>query len=82
VRSHAQTDRGARGLLAGGDDYELCFTASPRRRAAVMAAAARARVRVTMIGRIERKRGGAPVTVLDSVGRPMKSRVRGYDHFR
>jgi thiamine-monophosphate kinase len=83
VRSHAQTDRGARGLLAGGDDYELCFTASQRRRAAVMAAAARARVRVTMIGRVERKRGrGAPVTVLDSVGHPMKSRVRGYDHFR
>ena len=83
VRAHAQTDRGARALLAGGDDYALCFTASRSRRAAVMAAAARARVRVTMIGRIERKtRSGAPVTVLDSVGRPMRSRVRGYDHFR
>ena len=70
-------------MLAGGDDYELCFTASPRRRAAVMAAAARARVRVTMIGRIDRKtRSAAPVTVLDSVGRPMKAAVRGYDHFR
>jgi thiamine-monophosphate kinase len=82
VRAHAQTDRGARGLLAGGDDYELCFTASPRRRAAVMAAAARARVRVTMIGRMERKRAAAPVTVLDSVGKPLKVKARGYDHFR
>jgi thiamine-monophosphate kinase len=81
VRAHAQTDRGARGLLAGGDDYELCFTASARKRAAVMAAAARARVRVTMIGRIERKRA-APVTVLDSVGRPLRVKARGYDHFR
>jgi thiamine-monophosphate kinase len=83
VRAHAQTDRGARGLLAGGDDYELCFTASPRRRAAVMAAAARSRVRVTMIGRIARKaRSPAPVTVLDSVGRSLKVKARGYDHFR
>jgi thiamine-monophosphate kinase len=83
VRAHAQTDSGARGLLSGGDDYELCFTASPRRRAAVMAAAARSRVRVTMIGRIERKaRSPAPVTVLDSVGRALKVKARGYDHFR
>jgi hypothetical protein len=48
-----------------------------------MAAAARSRVRVTMIGRIERKaRSPAPVTVLDSVGRALKVKARGYDHFR
>jgi thiamine-monophosphate kinase len=83
VRAYAQSDRGAQALLAGGDDYELCFTASPRRRVAVTAAAARARVRVTMVGRIVRKtRSAAPVTVLDSVGRAMKTRARGYDHFR
>ena len=83
VRAYAQSDRGAQALLAGGDDYELCFSASPRRRAAVMAAAARARVRVTLMGRIVRKgRSGKPVTVIDSVGRPMKTRVRGFDHFR
>jgi thiamine-monophosphate kinase len=83
VRAYAQSDRGARALLAGGDDYELCFTAAPRRRAAVMAAAARARVSVTVIGSIVRERRGADaVTVLDSVGRPMKTRAKGFDHFR
>jgi thiamine-monophosphate kinase len=83
VRAYAQSDRGAQALLAGGDDYELCFTAAPGRRAAVSSAAARARVRVTMIGRIVRRtRGASPVAVLDSVGRPMKVRARGFDHFR
>jgi thiamine-monophosphate kinase len=83
VRAYAQTDRGAAALLGGGDDYELCFTASKRRRAAVAAAAARARVRVTMIGRVvNRTRGAQPVTVRDSVGEPMKLRIRGFDHFR
>ena len=83
VRAYAQTDRGARCLLAGGDDYELCFTASRRKRAAVVAAAARARVGVTLIGEIGRRASrGAPVTLLDSVGRPIKVRVQGYDHFR
>ena len=83
VRAYGQTDRGARALLAGGDDYELCFTAPPGRRARVTSAAARARVRVTMIGRIVRAaRRAAPVTVLDSVGRPMKVGARGFDHFR
>ena len=82
VRAYAQSDRGAQALLAGGDDYELCFTASPRRRAAVMAAAKRARIRVTMMGRIVRKtRGAGLLTVLDSVKRPMKIRARGFDHF-
>jgi thiamine-monophosphate kinase len=83
VRSHAQTDRGARALLAGGDDYELCFTASPRRRYQVLAAAERGRVSVTRIGRIAaRTRGDAPVQVLDSIGKPLRLRARGYDHFR
>ena len=83
VRSHAQTDRGARALLAGGDDYELCFTSSPRRRSAVVRAAARARVPVTMIGRVTPGgKGGAAVVLLDSVGKPIKARARGFDHFR
>jgi thiamine-monophosphate kinase len=83
VRSLAQSDRGARALLAGGDDYELCFTASARRRSAVLRAAERARVRVTLVGRIERSaRGDGAVRVLDSVGKPLRVSVRGYDHFR
>jgi hypothetical protein len=38
---------------------------------------------VTLIGNITRRaRGRAPVEVLDSIGRPMRVRMRGYDHFR
>jgi thiamine-monophosphate kinase len=83
VRAHAQTERGAQALLAGGDDYELCFTASPRRRSGVLRAARRGRVKVTLVGRIVRhKREGPPVEVRDSVGKAVRLRVRGYDHFR
>lgn len=69
-------------LLAGGDDYELCFTASVSRRAAVMRAAARARVRVTRVGAIVRAPLGAiGVVVLDAAGLPLKMARRGFDHF-
>jgi thiamine-monophosphate kinase len=83
VRAQAQSDTGAQALLAGGDDYELAFTASPRKRSEVLRAAERAHVPVMLIGRISgRKPGTAPVQVLDSVGRPLRIRARGYDHFR
>lgn len=69
-------------LLAGGDDYELCFTAPPRRHAAVLRAGARARVRVTRIGKVIR----APenvlgVAVVDREGLPLPVTQRGFDHF-
>jgi thiamine-monophosphate kinase len=83
VRSYAQTDRGARCLLAGGDDYELCFTAPRGKRAAVMRAAAKTRVPVTLIGQVTRSANARdPVVLLNSVRQPMKVRARGYDHFR
>lgn len=83
VRAQAQGEVGARALLAGGDDYELCFTASPRRRSDVLRAAERARTEVMLIGRIAaRQRGREMVQVLDSIGKPLRVRWRGYDHFR
>ena len=83
VRSLAQTRRGAQTLLAGGDDYELCFTAPPRRRAAVAAAASKARTPVALVGTIIRAKAGQPlVQVIDSIGKPLKVERKGYDHFR
>lgn len=83
VRAQAQFAAGARALLAGGDDYELCFTAAIRKRSAVLRAAARARVPVMLIGGIVAgRRGQEPVEVLDSIGKPLSVRSRGYDHFR
>lgn len=84
VRSQAQqTDVAVKAILAGGDDYELCFTASARRRPDVVLAAAAARTEVMRVGRMaSRHRGGSPVEVLDSIGKPLKVKWQGYDHFR
>ena len=51
-----------RALLGGGDVYQLCFTAPPSRRDAVLAAARRAGARVTRVGEILPQPG---IAVLD-----------------
>jgi thiamine-monophosphate kinase len=66
-------------LLAGGDDYELLFTAPAARHAEVLAAARQAGVPVTRCGRIEADAG---LRVLDSHGQPLPSTWQGFDHFR
>lgn len=65
-------------LAAGGDDYELCFTAPPVARAAVEAAAKAAGCRVTRIGRIV---AGAGANLLDKTGTAITLNKAGYDHF-
>jgi len=65
--------------LAGGDDYELLFTAPPVRADAVRAAALQARVAVTRIGRIEMDTG---LRLRDGEGRDVAQVFRGFDHFR
>jgi thiamine-monophosphate kinase len=66
-------------LLAGGDDYELVFTALPSRRDAVAAAAINAGVAVTRIGRIE---AGARLRLIDRGGEDVVSEFGSFDHFR
>jgi thiamine-monophosphate kinase len=69
-------------LLSGGDDYELCFTAGRAWREAIARLARRLRLKLTRIGRITRRRRGAPlVTVLDAAGRPIAAKRAGYEHF-
>lgn len=69
-------------LLAGGDDYELCFTAPRSRREVVAGLGRRVGLRLARIGTITRpRRGTAPVTVLDADGRPLAVRQTGYKHF-
>lgn len=65
-------------VFAGGDDYELAFTAPPAQREAVQAAASRAGVPVTRIGRITDAPG---LRLLDSQGRPLTRRFASFDHF-
>ena len=69
-------------VLAGGDDYELCFTAGRSRRDAVTRVARRLRTRLTRIGSIVRgRRGRAAVTAMDAAGRPVRLHQTGFDHF-
>lgn len=72
-------DRQRECLLAGGDDYELVFTALPSRRDAVAAAAAAAGVAVTRIGRIE---AGEGLRLVDRSGAAVASERGSFDHFR
>jgi thiamine-monophosphate kinase len=64
-------------LLAGGDDYELLFTAPPSRRDAVLSAASAARVAVTRCGTVE---AGDELRVVDADGRLVEP-GHGFDHF-
>ncbi|MDO5624469.1 MAG: thiamine-phosphate kinase [Pseudomonadota bacterium] len=64
--------------LAGGDDYELVFTAPPAARAAVQAAAQAADTPVTRIGRIEAAPG---LRLVDAQGRATPLAARAFDHF-
>jgi thiamine-monophosphate kinase len=66
--------------LAGGDDYELCFTAPVSARAQVEAAGQGAGVAVTRIGDMQAL-GDAPVSYIDGAGRALDLRLSGYDHF-
>ena len=64
--------------LAGGDDYELCFTAPAARHAEVLAAAAASATPVTCIGHIESEPG---LRVLGADGMPQPMHWKSFDHF-
>ena len=64
--------------LAGGDDYELAFTAPPALREAVAGAAATAATPVARIGRISAEPG---LRLADAQGRPLAGRYAAFDHF-
>ena len=68
-----------RAILAGGDDYELCFTASPQSVAVIEELSTTLDIALTRIGTIVE---GDAVSVFDAAGRPLSARDRGFDHFR
>ncbi len=77
-RAVPEVERRLRWQLSGGDDYELCFTASPRQRARLAALARHLRLPLTEVGVITRARG---LRLRDDEGQLRKVDVRGYDHF-
>lgn len=64
--------------LAGGDDYELCFTAPVAQREGVEAAARASQTVVTRVGSIEALPG---LRVFGPDGQLMPQRWPGFDHF-
>ena len=65
-------------VLSGGDDYELCFTASAAKRGEIEAIAAKLQLPLTRIGSIS---AGQGCTVRAADGSVMKIKESGYDHF-
>ncbi len=64
--------------LAGGDDYELCFTAPVANREAVLEAGRISGTAVTRVGRIEAEAG---LRFVDAQGAPLDLKLSGWDHF-
>jgi thiamine-monophosphate kinase len=65
--------------LAGGDDYELCFTAPAVHHAKILGIAAKLGLPLTRMGIIVAEPG---CVVLDKSGNPINTEATGYDHFR
>jgi thiamine-monophosphate kinase len=65
--------------LAGGDDYELVFTAPPSRADAVESAARQSSVAVARIGVIE---AGAGLRLIDRQREPVADTFGSFDHFK
>ncbi len=71
-------DRQLEFMLNGGDDYELCFTAPPEQRDAVLSAAASANTSVTRIGSLKSDKG---IQILDAAGNALPFTSHSFDHF-
>lgn len=70
--------------LAGGDDYELLFTAPPHAREAIADAGGRANVAVTRIGTISALRHATDEPTIawhDGAHAPLSLTLHGFDHF-
>jgi thiamine-monophosphate kinase len=66
-------------MLAGGDVYELCFTASPAQRDSLQRIAIEMDVPLTRIGRVT---SGSGTVVRDVSGHALSDIPNGFDHFR
>lgn len=64
--------------LAGGDDYELCFTAPRSLRDAVQAAGVQAGAALTRVGTMEAAPG---LRLVDGTGAPLALQAHSFDHF-
>ena len=76
---HIGSDAGRTAIVAGGDDYELCFTAHPNSRESIEDLTSMLGIPLTRIGQVKRGKG---VSLLGPDGKAVKVDGRGYDHFK
>ena len=83
MRRHIDRVAACRALLAGGDDYELCFTAPVRARERVGRLARRVDVRLTRIGGVRKRTPRIPRLIVRAPdGAAMRPvHAGGYEHF-
>ncbi|MDH2919413.1 MAG: thiamine-phosphate kinase [Sideroxydans sp.] len=65
-------------VLAGGDDYELCFTAAVSQHTELLRLASALNLPLTCIGKVV---AGTGCVVSDSAGNPIQLTRGGYEHF-
>jgi thiamine-monophosphate kinase len=78
VLARQPIDLSRRFTAAGGDDYELCFTAPSSQRDAILAAGAACATAVTRVGSIDPAPG---LRLVDGAGAPLSLDLKGWDHF-
>ena len=76
--STIETPQWLQWALAGGDDYELLFTAPLAQRAAVQAAARRSHTAITRLGQIDTAPG---LRLVDGQGQAVVNTYKSFDHF-
>jgi len=64
--------------LAGGDDYELCFTAPKNKRAEILSIGEQLKLKLSCIGVTKEERS---IHIFDADHQPIELKVKGYDHF-
>ncbi len=79
MRTVAGSPLGEQCILSGGDDYELCFTASAAQHGAILDIGARLGLPLTCIGKIV---AGSGCIVIDPAGNRINPTSGGYEHFR
>ncbi len=79
LRSRLDMSLVQRCVLAGGDDYELCFTAPATHRDDILRIAADLQLPLAAIGKIV---AGQGCVVRDAAGKKIELGLGGYDHFR
>ncbi|MBC7961375.1 MAG: thiamine-phosphate kinase [Steroidobacteraceae bacterium] len=65
--------------LAGGEDYELCFTAPPENREKIVECVKKSGVEVTPVGIVASLPG---VAVVRADGTPCTLQIKGFNHFK